>query len=95
MFEKRTYKTAMFHVGKFDFCPTENTHSHSVTITVTAKNGLKDFELDAIIPCETDTLLTFVEQFKLECKNASVEILILEIYFNDIDMSFIHFYENN
>ncbi len=91
MFEKKIFKVAVFHDGKFKFCP-EKAHSHTSTITLVAKNGLDVFSLDNIIPCSADTIEAFIQEFQSECKSANIELISIEIYFADIDLSFFHVY---
>lgn len=94
IFEKKVFKVALFHTGHFEFCPTGKDHTHTIKITITAKNGLAGFMFDNIIPSQTDDILAFCEEFKHECESAKIEPISIEIYFNDIDISFIHFYDS-
>lgn len=91
MLEKKIFNVAIFHDGHFNFCPS-STHSHTSKITLIANSGLLDFTLDNIVPCHADNLEAFFSEFQRECKAANVELVSIEIYFSDIDLSYFYVY---
>lgn len=92
MLQKKVFNAALFHTGSFDFCPAGRTHSHTTTITVIAKSGLDSLVLDSIIPCENDNLEAFFILFKDECIKSKVDLVSVELFFLDINMSYVFLY---
>lgn len=96
MFKKKAYTAALFHDLNFGFCP-DKQHSHSSKIEITGVGDFESFFIDSIIPCDTNSIESFLDIINQECKNAKINLVSAELYLEDTGVHYIKFFntENN
>lgn len=88
LIQKRKYSTAILHSLNFGWCP-DKEHSHSATLEITSSDDIGNFFIDAIIPCDTDSVDEFLNILYNECAENGITLKTAELYLADKELSFI------
>jgi hypothetical protein len=75
----------------FGFCP-DKTHSHSATLEISSTDEIGNFFIDAIIPCDTDSVDEFFNILFNECADNKISLKTAELYLADKELSYIKIY---
>lgn len=86
--QKRKFNTAILHSLSFGWCP-DKTHSHSATLEISSSDELGNFFIDAIIPCDTDSIDEFFNILFNECKESNIVLKTAELYIADKELSYV------
>lgn len=93
LFQKKKFNTSIFHKGNFSDCPAKE-HCHSATIEISSANDLSNFFIDAIVPCETDSITEFLKLLYNECLASGITLKSAELYLQDKQVAYVELFTN-